>query len=402
VVKRGLPSADWSRVSDVRQRGSPIIDTSNVGDGVPRRRSANAGMGTRRTVARRRQREGVVDRVRVPSASWLLSGGFGLALLLLAAREVALGGHLQFFNDGDSAFYLLTARLPFANASAFARMSGEIPYRYGRVGFPLTAWLLALGRPGLVPWSMIAVYLASLAAIPGLAATLLAEYQVPPFRAVFVLLTPGLLLATGLVYAEALQVALILLACLFEVRSCRRAALVTLAFAVLVKETSILALLPWLGTATKRRDARQLLRCVAVAVPYALWCLWVRIRIGEFPFLARTGSRTGALRPPLIGFRDALHAHSPNHSFIVTVTLLTFLLGVLGSWSARRYWIAPITAAFTTLIPCYGPSALYYVIENLRLLSVPTVLAILCLVTAFSSPAGLTRESEVRHNSPRT
>jgi hypothetical protein len=324
--------------------------------------------------------------MRIPAEAWLLSGGVAFALLILAARVVATAGHMQFFHDGDSEFYLLTAQSPFRSGAMFGRaQAAEIAYRYGRVGFPLTAWVLALGQTGLVAWSMIAVYLASMAAIPGIAATLLAEYRVPPIRAAFILLAPGYLLVTGLVYAEALQIALILLACLFEARHRRRAALVTLAFAVLVKETSILALVPWLLSAIGTRDVRRLLGCVAVVVPYALWCSWVRIRIGEFPFLARTGSRTRALRQPFIGFHDAFKAQSPNHVFIVTVTLLTFVLGTVASWCARRYWIAPITAAFTGLILCYGPSALYYVIESLRLLSVPTVLAILCLVTALSS-----------------
>jgi hypothetical protein len=316
----------------------------------------------------------------------VLSGGFAVALFVLAQRKVALDGQAQFFHDGDSHFYLLTARSLLGRGTTFGHhAAAEIPYRYGRVGFPLVAWVLALGRPGLVGWSMIAVYLGAMAAIPGLAATLLAEYGVPPIRAAYVLLTPGLLLMTGLVYAEALQIALILLACVFEARRHRRAALVTLAFAVLVKETSLLALLPWVWSAWKRRDSRQLAGCVAVLLPYVLWSTWVRVRIGEFPLLAHTYSRSGALSAPFVGFRDAFVANSPNHTFIVTVTLLTFAIGVAGSWAARGYWIAPITAAFTALIPCYGPSALYYVLENLRLLSVPTVLAILCLVIARSS-----------------
>jgi hypothetical protein len=243
---------------------------------------------------------------------------------------------------------------------------------------------LALGRPALICWSMIVVYFASMAAIPGIAATLLAEYDVPPARAAFVLLTPGLLLMTGLVYAESLQIALILLACLFEARHQRRAALVTVAFAILVKETSVLALAPWLWTGVKRRDGRLLANCVAVVVPYALWVIWVRIRIGQFPFLAPTPSRANALGLPGVGIRDALRTQSPNHSFIITASILTFALGAVASWAARKYWIAPVTAAFTALIACYGPSAVFYVLENLRLLSVPTVLAIVCLVAALS------------------
>jgi hypothetical protein len=329
----------------------------------------------------------------------LLSGGVAIALLLLAVRTLSTQGQAGFFHDGDSNFYLVSARSLFGDGAALRKLAGsEIPYRYGRVGFPLAAWVLALGQPMLVGWSLIVVYLGSMATIPGIAAMLLAEYQVPPMRAAFVMLTPGLLLVTGLVYAEALQIALILLACLFEARQHRRCALVTIAFAILVKETSILALLPWVSLALKRRDPRQLASCAAVLLPYALWAVWVRVRIGEFPFLAHTPSRINALRPPFVGFHEAVRAASPNHTFIVTITLLTFALGAIASWAARRYWIGPITAAFSALILCFGPSALYYVVENLRLLSVPTVPAILCLVVACSTERRADARRKVAHS----
>jgi hypothetical protein len=331
----------------------------------------------------------VVRRLRIPPIAWVLSGGVAVALLVLATREISAQGHMQFFRDGDSFFYLLTGRDVFGHGDAFVRAAAaQAPYRYGRMGMPFISWVLVLGRPGLVEWSMIGVYLASIAAIPGIAATLLDEYGAPPIGAAFVLLTPGLLLVPGLVYADPLQIAVILIACLLEARHKRGAALGTLAFAVLVKETSALALLPWIWTAWKRRDYRLAGQCAAVLVPYALWATWVRVRVGEFPFLAHTHARVAALSPPGVGFHDALTLRTPNHNFIVTVTILTFVLGLIASWVGRRYWIAGVTFAFTILTACFGRSALYYVLENLRLLALPTVFSILCLVCAWSTRGG--------------
>ena len=242
-----------------------------------------------------------------------------------------------------------------------------------------------LGRPSLVGWSLVVVYLASMAAIPGIAATLLDDLDAPPLAAAFVLLTPGLLLVHRLVYAEAPQIALILLACVFEARGRRPAAVCTLALAILVKETSALALVPWMWSALRRRDVRLGFACVGALAPYALWSSWVRIRLGQFPFLTRTPSRSEALSLPGVGIRQVLVSSSPNHTFIVTVTVLTFALGVVASWAARRYWIGAITGVFTLLTACFGRAAMYYVLENLRLLSVPTVLAIICLVLGWSA-----------------
>ncbi len=310
-----------------------------------------------------------------------------MALFALAIGRIRAQGEAQFFSDGDSLFYLATARDVFGHGDAFAQMgvAAEASYRYGRIGLPLVAWVLVLGRPALVGWSMIGVYLFSIAAIPGIAATLLEGYGAPPVGAAFVLLTPGLLLVTGLVYAEAPQIALLLLACLFEARHQRRAALLTLALAVLVKETSVLALLPWAWNAAKHRDYRLAGRCAAVLAPYALWSIWVRFRVGQIPIRATTGSRSEALSPPGVGLHYTLTSHSPNHTFIVSVTVLTFVLGAIASWLGRRYWISGVTFAFTVLTACFGRAALYYVVENLRLLSVPTIFSILCVVVGWSS-----------------
>ena len=67
----------------------------------------------------------------------------------------------------------------------------EVPYRFGRIGLPLTAWVLSLGRPESVPWWLITINIVSIAAIAGLAAVLLAEYGAPPARALSVLLVAG-------------------------------------------------------------------------------------------------------------------------------------------------------------------------------------------------------------------
>ena len=54
-------------------------------------------------------------------------------------------------------FFRATALDPFGRGQAFrvAGFAAEAPYRYGRIGLPLLGWLLALGRPGLVPWTLV-------------------------------------------------------------------------------------------------------------------------------------------------------------------------------------------------------------------------------------------------------
>ena len=95
-----------------------------------------------------------------------------------------------------------------------------------------------------------------------------------------------------------------------------------MAFAILVKEIALLALLPWAWRAIRHRDATALRRIAATVIPYAAWCVWLRLRVGEFPFFAHTANRSDALSLPFVGIRDIVtrgpgphdhHRDAPDH-----------------------------------------------------------------------------------------
>lgn len=323
-------------------------------------------------------------RKQVPTIAWLLSGGTAVALLAVTVPGLLAHGQSWFFHEGDAYLYRATAQDLFGHGRSFAvvgRLS-EVPYRYGRGGLPFLAWVLAFGRPGLVAWPLIAIQLGSIAAIPGLAATMLDDYGAPAIGGAAVLLAPGLLLIYNKVYADALLIALILLAYLLEARGKRKRALGVLAFAVLVKEVGALALVPWLWRAGRDRDARRFAMIASALVPYAGWCLWLRWRVGALPFLAHTDSRSGALRFPGIGIYDAVVARSPDYQVIVLVVLATLALGVAGAWCARRFPIGGLAASYAVLTACLGPLALKYEGEALRVLAAPQVFALICVTLA--------------------
>src|SRR5260370_40020981 len=102
------------------------------------------------------------------------------------------------------------------------------------MGLPLLGWLLALGRPGLVGWTLIGVNLAAITAIPGLAALLLAEHRGAPIGAALIFVLPPFVLLYGSVVSDPLLIALLLLAFLLDARGHRRSALVVIAYAILV------------------------------------------------------------------------------------------------------------------------------------------------------------------------
>jgi hypothetical protein len=321
---------------------------------------------------------------RVPPIAWVLSGATALAMLVLVARALASHGEAVFFNEGDAYLFRETARDLFGQGHAFAAVNrvSEIPYRYGRMGLPLLAWLLALGRSGWVTWSLIGIQVASIAAIPGLAAALLDEYGAPAIGGAVVLFVPGLLIVYDKVFADPLLIALILLAYLLDSRGRPKSALAVLAYAVLVKEVAALALLPFLWRALRGRDLRGAAGVVSTLLPYAAWCVWLRWRVGEFPFLAHTISRTAAFSAPGVGIHDVIAAKTPNYQVVVGMVLVTVVLGLAGAWRARRFPIAGLAAAYAVLAACLGTNALRYEAETMRVLALPQVLALLCIVVA--------------------
>ena len=326
-------------------------------------------------------------RAPIPAVAWVLSGGVALALAVLVGSAAIHHGQRPFYNEGDAYLFRLIARHPLGSTREFAAVGrlAEAPYRYGRIGFPLLGWLLALGRPAWVGWSLIVISVVSIASIPGIAAVLLADLGAPPASAAVVLAAPGLLLNYGHPYADPLLVALLLLACVLEGRGRRSAALGVLAAAILVKEVAVFALLPWAWGAWQRRDRRAATAVAATVAPYLLWCGWIRLRLGSLPFLAHSDSRSGALGLPFLGLGQALSAHTPAIGTVFVCVVVTVALGAAAAWLARGSRIGALAGVYTLLTVCLGKNALTFLFENLRILVVAQVFGALCLAVVIAA-----------------
>ena len=339
-------------------------------------------------------------RRKIPEIAWVLSGAVAAALVVLVGMIVMRHGQSGIFNvsDSDSYFFRLTARHPLGDTHGFVALhvGNEAPYRYGRIGLPFLGWLLALGRPAWVGWSLVGVYIVSIAAIPGIAAVLLDDLGAPPAAGAVTLLAPGLLLNHGHVYADPLVIALLLFACVLDGRGRRVGALATIAAAILVKEVAVFALIWWIGSALHRRDRRGAAQALAAVVPYLVWCLFVRRRLGAFPFLAHTYSRRGALGVPFGGLRQALDAGTPNIGVVTAAVVVTVALGLVASWLARGTRIGTLALVYTVLTVCLGKNALAYLLENARVMAVAQVFALLGIVV------GISARRRRRNDSPAT
>ena len=115
-------------------------------------------------------------------------------------------------------------------------------------------------------------------------------------------------------------------------------------------------------------------------MPYAAWCVWVRVRIGEFPFLANTPSRRGAVGLPFAGIHYSI-VHRPFDAGAIFVLLaITVVLGGAGAWVARGNPIGLLAALFTALTLCLGPEGLRFIGEVVRVFFEPEIFGLLALV----------------------
>jgi hypothetical protein len=151
------------------------------------------------------------------------------------------------------------------------------PYRYQRILYPVLAWVLALGQPRAVPWTLIAINVAALAGGTYFTERLLVEHHVSRWYGLAYGLYSGLVAGLRLDLAEPLAYGLVQAGLWAWVRERRWAAGGLLALAALTKETTLVAaggLLLYL--ALERRWWEAVKFAALVGVPFAAWqgVLW--------------------------------------------------------------------------------------------------------------------------------
>lgn len=301
------------------------------------------------------------DRLVRPRA-WAV----GAAALALGATQMALTAlrhpHQLFYDDAT--LYRIVARNPFGNGSAlrWGAATYGVAYRYGRVGYPLVAWLLALGQPRFVGWTMALVSLASYAAVAAMAAELCARRGRHVSVGLVVLAAPVMTISMGVLFAEPTVIALILLIYLLWIDGRRGAAIAVGAVLPLVRETAALALLPLFIDSATRRNRAEIRGFVLAALPYLAWSTLIRVRMGHWPFLERSLASRDALGPPIVAY-----VTTPRFELMI-VALVTVAAAV---WLHRHHPWHPVTAGallFSVLIIFLGPQAMLHPGGGLRVM----------------------------------
>jgi hypothetical protein len=247
----------------------------------------------------------------------------------------------------DGQFYYRLANAPFSTDRFVEGVRFDLPaLRAQRVFYPLLAWGASLGgRPGAVPWALLGVNLAAMAAVGALSGGLARASGHHALWGLLIAAYPGFAYSLSLDLTEIVATACLLAGLLALRRRRYRAATIALVLAVLTRETTVIVpvgvLLAWGWGRTRattpsrpRPDARAAATALVALAAFAAWQGWLWHRWGALPLSQSTGEN---VRFPLEGLLRSLKYFTPTDGRALFRIACLALLASVGL-VATVYW----------------------------------------------------------------
>jgi hypothetical protein len=282
-----------------------------------------------------------VSCLLVAVAVILVNNGDPLALVTLGTRfsegipETA-GGTEGY--DGQFVYYI--ARDP-ATAPDYL----DIPaYRFQRILLPMAARTLALGQTALIPWALLAINLAALAAGTWLLERLLVAHGMSRWYALVYGLTIGIFGAVRLSLPEPLAYALALGGITLASRERWGGSAVLFALAALAKETVLVFVAAYALCLLHEGRWRNLILFTGIAVtPFIVWQIILKVTLGSFGIGSGGALATSFEVIPFAGviriFSDSPREAWPALLLIYSAILIPFVL-IPTLWGLRQGFLA--------------------------------------------------------------
>jgi len=285
--------------------------------------------------------------------------GAAVATVIILA---SLGSDVR---NGDGLIYRYVAShlsTPSADVHPIVRERGT-SLRYGRIGLPITIWVVSAGKPAAMRFTQPIIMIAAAAAASAAAALLFPGAG--PVAPILPFLAPGFPLSIAGGYAEALAVALALWAVVFALRRRWVFCGVMLSAAILTRENAAAVLVGLVAWMLWRRSNRAVPIVVASLVPVAAWYGFVKQRYGYFPpFDPYLRVTTDTVATPGIAI---VHSFTDAASTRAGVTAALHLgAAVLAVLLVRRSLFALIATAASLQVLVSGPFAWRFVGEAAR------------------------------------
>jgi hypothetical protein len=290
-------------------------------------------------------------------AALALHSGDPLWFMWMGERYAELDPAGRTGYDGQFVYYLARD-----GAAAIPRLDNP-PYRLQRILLPVALRLLSFGRPQAMPWALIAMNLAAVAATAGVLAGWLRGQGLSPGYGLLYPLYVGTLMAYSRNLIEPLAFLLAAAGAVAWLRNRRGWAVALLALAALAKETALLfpMALAAAEAAGLLRGPRPALRTTALrvaplisaALPALAWALVLRAHFGVWPTAA--GPHIGQV--PLAGILSQLTLEPGRISALLVVALPALALAALAIALLWRHpasptlWLLLLHGAFVALMP---------------------------------------------------
>ncbi|MDE3085581.1 MAG: hypothetical protein KGJ77_02350 [Acidobacteriota bacterium] len=242
----------------------------------------------------------------------------------------------------DGQFYFRLALDPADLHHTAYGITLDAPFRLERIAYPALSWLLALGRPGAVVWSLVAVNVLSLTALGAMAGVLARRSGRHALWGLLLVGFSGFVFSLGRDLTEPLAAAAMVGGLLASRQ--RRPVLAGAAFTVgVLSRETVLVAAGALGVVRLVEMARGRARPgradAAWALPlvaFAGWQLVCWAETSTVPFASNLRDNSGALlRPLLHALSSSLGQLSPHHA---AVDIWLVELAVLALFVAAALW----------------------------------------------------------------
>lgn len=299
-------------------------------------------------------------------------------------------------NDGQQ--FLTLALDPFQlDPSTSAALDNPI-YRGKRLLYPLFAWLLGLGQPRLIVWTLGLINVASIGIAAALASSWAQIHQRSPQWGLAVLALPGYWVTLSLDTADLIATTLMLASAVAWQQQSLRCSFLSLTGALLTRETALLAWAATGLTALRERLWRWLIPLALVPLPLWLWTAHLRVRFPAVPdatlvSLHFTWPFVGILRKAiqLLGLSalSGFHLSVTEHLFdslcflLWCATLALLLVGAVSAGYAR--WLRFAAALYLLPAICTSTQILARFPDYTRVWIDLSSLALLLVIVRSSS-----------------
>lgn len=236
--------------------------------------------------------------------------------------------------DGQFVYYIAREMHP----TQVAPFLDEPAYRYQRILLPLLGWLISLGSPRLIPWTLMVLGVASQAAGTWFVAEILAGWGVSRWYALVYGLWVGFVLAVRLDLPEPMAYALVAGAILAGERNRPYLSWLLYGLALFAKEVTSAFLLAALLSSLLQRRWRDVSGLLLIGLtPYLLFQLWLWWIFGQ-PGLGSGGDMATPFELiPFMGlWRIAQYSTIYLAAMLVVFTPTVLLPTIWGIWASLR------------------------------------------------------------------